>query len=292
MASAPLLAADVPWLLYRSFFALPKSIVDEQGRSVNALLGTVNAILSLIGPEGHLQARTVIACMGAEQADYRVELYPPYHAHREPMPEPLADQWGRAGELLSALGWLYADSATLEADDVMFSHARTEEEAGGEALLMTADRDLFGATSERVRVVQLKKGGGCELIGPPEVEQRYGIGPALVPDLIALRGDPSDGIPGAPGVGEKTAAALLVAYGSLEATLDAARGGASAIRPKIAAALVENDALLRDFKHIATLQRIDIERQPDKATDYEAGAAKAAEMGMRRLAKRLEAFTA
>jgi 5'-3' exonuclease len=292
MASAPLLAADIPWLLYRSFFALPKSIVDEQGRSVNALLGTVNAILGLVGPEGPLDARVVVACMGAEQADYRVESYPPYHAHREPMPEALADQWGRAGELLSALGWLYEDSATLEADDVMFSHARTEEESGGEALLMTADRDLFGATSERVRVVQLKKGGGYELIGPAEVEQRYGIGPALVPDLIALRGDPSDGIPGAPGVGEKTAAALLVAYGSLEATLDAAHGGTGAIRPKIAAALVENDALLRDFKHIATLQRIEVERAPDGATDYETGAAKAAAMGMRRLAKRLEAFTA
>jgi 5'-3' exonuclease len=290
--SSPLLAADVPWLLYRSFFALPKSIMDEQGRSVNALLGTVNAILGLVGPEGPLDARVIVACMGAEQADYRVGLYPPYHAHREPMAEELADQWGRAGELLSALGWLYADSATLEADDVMFSHARTEEEAGGEALLMTADRDLFGATSERVRVVQLKKGGGYALIGPPEVQERYGIAPELVPDLIALRGDPSDGIPGAPGVGEKTAAALLVAYGSLEATLDAAHGGASAMRPKIAAALVENDALLRDFKHIATLQRIEVERAPDGATDYQAGAAKAAEMGMRRLAKRLETFTA
>ncbi|HEY1832862.1 MAG TPA: 5'-3' exonuclease H3TH domain-containing protein [Solirubrobacteraceae bacterium] len=292
MTRPPLLAADIPWLLYRSFFALPKSITDERGRSVNALLGTVNAILGLVGPEGPLDARVVVACMGAEQAAYRVERYPPYHAHREPMAEALADQWGRAGELLAALGWVYEDSDTLEADDVMFSHACVEQEAGGEALLMTADRDLFGATGERVRVVQLKKGGGYELIGPTEVEQRYGIGPALVPDLIALRGDPSDGIPGAPGVGEKTAAALLVEHGSLEAALDAARAGEGSMRPRIAAALSENDSLLRDFKHIATLQRIDVERPPDRETDYEAGAAKAAEMGMRRLAKRLETLMA
>ena len=104
--AAPLLIADVPWLLYRSFFALPKSIVDAEGRPVNALLGTVNAILSLI--DARLPARGVrgvVACMGAEQADYRVELYPAYHAHREPMPAELAAQWEKAPALLDGLGW-------------------------------------------------------------------------------------------------------------------------------------------------------------------------------------------
>ena len=84
---APLLIADVPWLLYRSFFALPKSIVGADGTPVNALLGTVNALLSaedaLAAGGG---ARAIVACMGAEEATYRVALYPPYHAHREPMP--------------------------------------------------------------------------------------------------------------------------------------------------------------------------------------------------------------
>src|ERR1700721_2232956 len=109
---APLLIADVPWLLYRAFFALPKSIVGADGEPVNALLGTVNAILSLIdGAPAERLPRAVVACMGAEQADYRVRLYPPYHAHRDPMPPELRAQWERAPALLEALGW------TAGADD-------------------------------------------------------------------------------------------------------------------------------------------------------------------------------
>src|ERR1039458_7204323 len=157
---APLLAADIPWLLYRSFFALPKSIVDGDGRPLNALLGTVNALLGLI--DSRLPARRprcVVACMGAEQADYRVELYPAYHAHRDPMPPELGWQWQQAPELLGSLGWALATSEELEADDVMFSFAREEEERGGRAQLLTGDRDLYGAVSERVVVLELRKGG-------------------------------------------------------------------------------------------------------------------------------------
>ena len=84
--SGPLLTADVPWLLYRSFFALPKSIVGVEREPVNALLGTVNALLGVIESRAAAAPRAVVACLGAEQAKYRVELYPPYHAHRDPMP--------------------------------------------------------------------------------------------------------------------------------------------------------------------------------------------------------------
>jgi 5'-3' exonuclease len=320
----PLLIADVPWLLYRSFFGLPKSIVGSDGRPVNALLGTVNALLSIY--EGRLTApgaRGVVACTGAEQADYRVRLYPAYHAHREPMPAELAWQWRQAPALLESLGWTVADGGELEADDVMFSYARVEQQAGGEALLITGDRDLYGAVGERVSVVELRKGGEQGLLGVAEVRERYGVDPELVPDLIALRGDPSDGIPGAPGIGAKTAAELLRAHGSLEAVLAAAgaaappgapSGGAGAepptdappargaaradseptpgatppMRPRVAAALREHAELLRTFKHIATLQRIDVERPPDRSTDFAGGALKAGELDMKRLAERLE----
>ncbi len=299
---ATLLIADVPWLLYRSFFALPRSIVDAAGQPVNALLGTVNAILSVL--DARLPARDVrgvVACMGAEQADYRVRLFGAYHAHRDPMPAELAAQWERAPALLASLGWTYATSAELEADDVMFSYARSEDERGGRALLLTGDRDLFGAVSERVAVVELRKGGGHAEIGPAQVRERYGVEPQQVPDFIALRGDPSDGLPGAPGIGAKTAAELLQAHGSLEAALRAAGADAEAedaaaaavrastiMRPRVAAALRENAQLLRTFKQIATLQRIDVEPAPDRATDYAGGARMAAELGMRRLAERLE----
>jgi DNA polymerase-1 len=299
---APLLIADVPWLLYRSYFALPKSIVGSDGAPVNALLGTVNAILTFYdarlpacSPDG------VVACMGAEQADYRVRLYPPYHAHRDPMPPELAAQWQKAPELLASLGWTYATSADLEADDVMFSHARAEEQRGGRALLLTGDRDLYGAVTERVAVAELLKKGAHGEIGPAQVRERYGVEPEQVPDFIALRGDPSDGLPGAPGIGAKTAAELLRTHGTLEALLstagadaqpddaDAAAVRASKVmRPRIAAALRENAELLRTFKQIATLQRIDVEPPRDRGTDFAGGADAARELGMKRLAERLE----
>ena len=291
----PLLSADIPWLLYRSYFALPKSIVDGEGRPVNALLGTVNALLGYIDsrpPAG--RPRRVVACLGAEQAEYRVKLYPPYHAHRDPMPPELAWQWALAPALLASLGWVVSGSDSLEADDVMFSLARVEEERGGRALLMTGDRDLYGAVSERIAVLELRKGGESGELGPSDVRERYGVDPQLVPDLIALRGDPSDGIPGAPGVGAKTAAELLRRYGPLEEVLLAAQAAATKVRrreddmrPRTAAALRENDALLRTFKQIATLQRIDIEAPADGSTDFAAGAHHARELGMRRLSERL-----
>ncbi|HEY4427393.1 MAG TPA: 5'-3' exonuclease H3TH domain-containing protein [Solirubrobacteraceae bacterium] len=296
-----LLIADVPWLLYRSFFALPKSIADPEGRPVNALLGTVNAILSVVDARvAAKRPRGVVACMGAEQADYRVKLYPAYHAHRDPMPPELAAQWERAPELLESLGWNFTASGDLEADDVMFSFARTEEEGGGRALLMTGDRDLFGAVTERVAVAELRKGAVESEIGPEQVRERYGVAPAQVPDFIALRGDPSDGLPGAPGIGAKTAAELLRDHGSLEGVLFAAgvttgpgAGGAavratSVMRPRIAAALREHaDELLR-FKQIATLQRVEVRRPEDRDTDFAGGARVAGAMGMRRLSERLE----
>ncbi len=168
--------------------------------------------------------------MGAEQADYRVRLYPAYHAHRDQMPAELARQWHKAPLLLGSLGWTVSTSEELEADDVMFSFARVEAESGGRALLLTGDRDLFGAVSERVAVIELRKGGETVEIGPAQVRERYGVEPALVPDFIALRGDPSDGLPGAPGIGAKTAAELLRRYGSLEDVLAAARAADRARR--------------------------------------------------------------
>jgi 5'-3' exonuclease len=158
--------------------------------------------------------------------------------------------------------------------------------------------------SDRVAVVELRKGGETGEIGPAEVQERYGVGPELVADFIALRGDPSDGLPGAPGIGAKTAAALLLRYGSLEAVLAAAgapAGDGSSerqagsekdidMRPRTAAALRENAEPLRTFKQIATLQRIDVERPPDRPTEFAAGARVAREMGMNGLADRLEQF--
>ena len=287
---APLLIADVPWLLYRAFFSLPKSIKGTDGKPVNALLGTVNALLAASDAQ---PPRAVVACFGAEEARYRVEAYPPYHAHRDPMPAELRDQWGRAPELLASFGWTIADAKDLEADDAMGSFARVETQAGGRALLLTADRDLYQCVEDNVAVLDLGKGGACSVLGESQVHDRYGIAPGQVPDFIALRGDPSDGLPGAPGIGAKTAAELLRTHSSLEALLEQAErqgedGGIGELRPRIAQSLHENAELLRTFKRIATLVELDVKRPPDTPTDFAGGAAKAREIGMKRLAERLD----
>jgi DNA polymerase-1 len=275
----------VPWLLYRAFFALPSSIVDGEGRPVGALLGTVNALLAASEAR---PPRAVVACFGAEEAVYRVELYPPYHAHRDPMPAELARQWELAPTLLGSLGWTVSASEELEADDVMFSYAELEREGGGRSLLLTGDRDLFQVVGETIAILELRKDGDPLEIGPEQVRERYGIGPELVRDFIALRGDPSDGLPGAPGVGAKTARDLLVRHGSLESALEAVQRSVTAERPRVSAALRDNAETLRTFKEIATLRHIDVKRPPDTRTDFAAGARAARELGMNGLGKRLE----
>src|SRR4051794_8051335 len=203
-APAPLLAVDAPSLLYRAFFALPKSITDDQDRPVNALLGCANLILFAI--EQHAP-RAVVLCFGAEAATYRTDLFAPYHADRPPMPPELARQWEDAPVFFEAFGWTVLDAGDLEADDLLGSLAEAEAAAGGRALLFTGDRDMFQCVNDQVSVLFPVSGSktGPDLIDVAGVKQRYGIAPEQVPDFIALRGDPSDGLPGAKGIGEKTA---------------------------------------------------------------------------------------
>ena len=225
---APLLAIDGPFVMYRSFFALPDSITDGDGHPVNALLGAVNLILRIAADAG---PRAIVVCWGAEAAVYRKQLYPDYHAARPPVPDALQWQFDRVAALFDAFGWVSMGSDELEADDLLGSLALAESAAGGRALLMTGDRDMYQCASESVSVVYLKQGSsGFQEVDPAEVVSRYGIGPELVPDFIALRGDPSDGLPGAPGIGAKTAADLLGRHGSLDAAIEAA----DAERPRVA----------------------------------------------------------
>ena len=276
------MAIDGPFVLYRSFFALPDSIKGADGHPTNALLGAVNLILRIAADR---PPRAVVVCFGAEAAKYRVDLYPAYHAARPPVPDDLQRQFDRAPALFEAFGWSSMTSGDLEADDLLGALAHAEAEAGGQALIMTGDRDMYQCAGERVSVVYLKqRSSGFEEVDPDEVVARYGIPPALVPDFIALRGDPSDGLPGAAGIGAKTAASLLADHGSLEAVIAAA----DQQRPKIAEALREQADELRAFRAIATLRHVELERPADRETDLDAGAEAARELGMNRLAERLE----
>jgi 5'-3' exonuclease len=281
----PLLAVDAPSLLYRAFFALPQSITDGDGHPVNALLGMGNLVMFVV--ERHAP-RAVILCFGAEAALYRKELFEPYHADRPEMPAELERQWADAPAFFGEFGWTSLGERELEADDLLGSLAKIEAQAGGDALLFTGDRDMFQCVNERVTVL-FPRGGkdGPEVVGPAEVRERYGIEPEQVPDFIALRGDPSDGLPGAKGIGAKTARDLLREHGNLEAVLAAARRPGS-MTPRMAGALTADPDALRAFKDIATLRDVDLPRPPDVPIDGAAAAVAARARGMNRFAERLE----
>jgi DNA polymerase-1 len=270
-----LLLVDAPFLLYRAFFGLPDKIKGAEGRPVNALLGSVNMTLQMV--EEH-RPRATVMCFGQESAVYRAEAYPPYHAARPPMPDDLAWQWERAPALYEALGWTVLGSEELEADDLLGSLAAAED---GPVLILTGDRDMFQCVDDRVNV--LLQGKETERVGADGVRERYGISPEQVPDFIALRGDPSDGIPGGKGIGAKTAGDLLRRHGTLEAAI----AGAVREKPSVRSALIGQADELRLFRELATLRPVALDRPADRPTDREGGAAAAEALGLKRLSERL-----
>jgi DNA polymerase-1 len=201
------------------------------------------------------------------------------------MPDPLAEQWEHAPALYEALGWHVMSHPHLEADDVMHGLAVQESIEHGRSLILTGDRDMFQCASESVTILlqRARQDSGPEEMGPAEVEARYGVPPSAVADFIALRGDPSDGLPGAKGIGEKTAADLLRRHGTLEHAL----AGAIREKPSVRRALIEQADELRAYKDIATLREPSMPRPADAPLDRERGAAVARELGLARLAERL-----
>jgi DNA polymerase-1 len=297
--SAPLLLFDVPWLLYRAHFALPSSIKGADGEPIGALLGTVRTILAEI--EEHRPA-AVCCAFGAEEATHRVELLPAYHAHRDPMPDALRHRWGQAPDLCAAFGWAVRDGGDLEADDVIGTLARRRSSHGGSSVVITADRDLMACVDERTVVRRpAGRGPGLVTVDAAGVQEQLGVRPDQVTDLIALRGDASDGIPGVPGIGAKTAARLLATHGDLEGVLRAAgadgpdgeSGGdpvhGDGLTPRLAGVLREHAEEARRDRAVALLHEIDVASVPDAATDRAGGADAAEALGMNGLAKDLRA---
>src|ERR687893_2592321 len=158
----------------------------------------------------------------------------------------------------------------------MHSLCVAETEGGGRSYILTGDRDMFQCASDTVRVLmQRARQEGPDDMGPEEVLEAYGVTPEQVPDFIALRGDPSDGLPGAKGIGAKTAADLLKRKGDLEHVIL----GAIREKPSVRRALIEQADELRMFRDIATLRTVDLERPPDAPTDFAGGATAARRLG-------------
>src|SRR5512133_1142392 len=238
--SRPLLVVDGDSLAHRAYHALPKSFRRAEGRPGNALLGFSNFIVRLWQSE---QPRAVL--VGWDSLDtptYRHELFAGYQAGRV-FDDDLLEQLDLLPELVRAFGFAAAKAPGFEADDFLAAAVSKEEKRGGTARVVTSDRDSFQLASEQTTILQPTRGvSELARIGPAEVRERYGVAPEQVPDFIALRGDPSDKMPGARGVGPKTAANLLAQYGTLEAMLEDGRFEAQAEELRIYRRMATLDA--------------------------------------------------
>jgi DNA polymerase-1 len=217
----PLLVVDGDSFAHRAYHALPRSIRRAEGRPAGALVGFANMLIRLWEAE---RPRSVIVGWDTLSVPtYRHEAFSGYQAGREFDAE-LLEQLDLLPELTTAFGFVAAKAPGYEADDFLAAAVAAEEARGGETLVATSDRDAFQLASERTTILQPTRGvSELARIGPDEVRERYGVEPGQVPDFIALRGDPSDRLPGARGVGAKRAAEILREYGSLENALAAGR---------------------------------------------------------------------
>jgi 5'-3' exonuclease len=215
------MVVDGDSLAHRAYHALPKSIKTTKGRPAGALVGFTNMLVRLWEAE---DPRAVFVGWDTLSVPtYRHEALAGYRGGRH-FDEELLEQLDLLPEAVEAFGFAAAKAAGYEADDFLGAAVADEETRGGEAVVVTSDRDSFQLASDRTTILTPTRGvSELARIGPAEVRERYGVDPAQVPDFIALRGDPSDKIPGAPGVGPKKAAELLAQYGSLEEALAAGR---------------------------------------------------------------------
>ena len=258
--------------VHRAYHALPKSMRRSDGGPANALIGFSDMLMRLWRDE---RPRTVLVAWDTlDVPTYRHEALEAYQSGRVFDAE-LLEQLDLLPALVASTGFACAKTAGYEADDFLAAAATQEEAAGGEALVATSDRDAFQLVTERVTVLQPARGGPAR-IGPAPVRDRYGGDPAQVPDFIALRGDPSDRIPGARGIGEKRGAELLGQYATLDAMLDAGRFATEA-------------EALRLFRRIATMDReAPLPPLPDAAPDWASAAAHAMSLGAPSVARRFE----
>jgi len=274
--SAPLLVVDGDSFAHRAYHALPKQIRRSGGRPGNALVGFANMLLGLWTQEQ--PHAVVVAWDTLEVPTYRHEALAGYQAGREFDAE-LLEQLALLPELVASFGFAYAKAPGYEADDFLAAAAAHEEARGGTTVVATSDRDAFQLASTRTTILQPTRGvSEMTRVGPAEVRERYGVEPAQVPDFIALRGDPSDRIPGARGIGPKRAAELLREHGSLDALLAAGRLSAEA-----------EDLLL--YRRIATLDAsAPLPPLDNQSPTWAEASHFADELGLGQLAGRLEAL--
>jgi exodeoxyribonuclease III len=216
----PLLIIDGDSFAHRAYHGIPKTILRKGRKGAGAIIGFANFLLRLYQAE---QPRAVLVGWDTlTETTYRHEQFPAYQSGRD-FDDALLEQLDVLPEFVAACGFANAKAPGYEADDFLAAAVAAEERRGGTAMVASGDRDTFQLASATTTILFPVRAGEMARIGPAEVRERYGVDPKQVPDFIALRGDPSDKLPGAPGVGPKGAADLLRKYGTLEAALAAGR---------------------------------------------------------------------
>ena len=242
-------------LAYRAFFALPEELATSEGFSTNALLGFTNMLFKLLTdyrPKG-------VAVAWDMRPVHRHELLETYKIERKPMPDLLAEQFPYFRPIVEAFGYRNLEFEGWEADDVIATLATRADEAGIKTTVVSTDRDAFQLVSDNVALMMTPRGvSDVHVYTPERVEARLGIRPDQVPDFIGLKGDPSDNIPGIPGIGDKTAGQLIAQYGSLEDVLE----HADELTPARSKAVKEHAEQARAAKELATMRR-DLELDSD-----------------------------
>ena len=220
-----MLAVDGDSFAHRAYHGLPKTILGRGGKGAGAIVGFANFLLRLYETE---RPRAVLVGWDTLDAPtYRHRAFPAYQSGRN-FDEAVIDQLDVLPLFVTACGFASAKAAGYEADDFLAAAVATEEARGGTVVVASGDRDTFQLASDATVIVQPAGAGKMTRVGPAEVRERYGVEPKQVPDFIALRGDPSDKLPGAKGVGPKGAASLLRKHQNLEGVLAAGRFAAQA----------------------------------------------------------------
>jgi DNA polymerase-1 len=254
--SRELFLIDGNSLAYRAFFALPESIGTSDGRPTNAIYGLASMLVKII--DEHAPAGVVVAWDAGMSG--REVTYDLYKAQRKPRPDLLREQWPHLMPLVEAFGYTNVKVEGYEADDVIASLARQARQQGIPVMVVTGDRDAYQLVGEGVRVMSTSRGiTETKVYDEAAVKERYGVPPERIVDLMGLRGDTSDNIPGVPGIGEKTATQLLQKFGDLEGVLAAVDEISGAKRKQN---LVEHADDARMSKQLATLH-YDIETGVD-----------------------------
>ena len=276
-APRPLLVIDGDSFAHRAYHALPKTIRRRGGKGAGAIVGFANTLIRLY--ESERPRAVLVGWDTLDEPTYRHEAFEAYQSGRD-FEEEIIEQLAVLPDFVAACGFACAKEAGYEADDFLAAAVAAEERRGGTALVATGDRDAFQLASASTTILQPQRGGEMARIGPAEVRERYGVEPAQVPDFIALRGDPSDKLPGAKGVGPKGAASLIKQYGDLEHVLASGRFAGQAEK-------------LRLYRSIATMdRRAPLPELRDQLPRWADAAALARRWDMNRLGERLDALAA